>query len=126
MSTGPVPPPQVPPPQVPPPPVPPPPLRRNTGMLILAYLGLLALVPLLTEKDDPEVQWHAKHGLVLCVAFFGVSMMLFVASSVIWPLWLLQPPLSLAYLVVVVLGILKATNGQRLVLPGLSDLVDRF
>ena len=37
---------------------------NRTVMLILSYLGILALVPLLVEKDDPEVQWHAKHGLV--------------------------------------------------------------
>ena len=37
-------------------------------MIVLAYLWLLALVPLLVEKNDPEVQWHAKHGLVLMAA----------------------------------------------------------
>ena len=37
-------------------------------MIVLAYLWPLALVPLLVEKNDPEVQWHAKHGIVLMVA----------------------------------------------------------
>ncbi len=66
-------------PNVPPPPsyTPPPPpagmppggVSQNRGlMLALAYLGPLAIIPLVTEKDDPEVQWHAKHGLVLFVA----------------------------------------------------------
>ena len=41
--------------------------NRNV-MIVLSYLWLLALVPLLTEKDDKEVQWHAKHGIVLMVA----------------------------------------------------------
>ena len=41
----------------------------NRGvMIVLAYLWPLALVPLLVEKDDAEVQWHAKHGIVLMVA----------------------------------------------------------
>ena len=41
----------------------------NRGvMIVLAYLWPLALVPLLVEKQDAEVQWHAKHGLVLMVA----------------------------------------------------------
>ena len=54
---------------------PPPPLptggtqSSNRGvMIVLSYLWLLALVPLLVEKDDKEVQWHAKHGIVLMVA----------------------------------------------------------
>ena len=38
-------------------------------MIVLSYFGLLALIPLLVDKDDPEVQWHAKHGLVLTVAW---------------------------------------------------------
>ena len=41
----------------------------NRGvMIVLAYLWLLALVPLLFEKTDREVQWHAKHGIVLMIA----------------------------------------------------------
>ena len=62
----------------PPPPAPPPapaPSSSGTGgssnrglMIALSYLWLLALIPLLVEKDDAEVQWHAKHGLTLLVA----------------------------------------------------------
>src|SRR3954449_5072929 len=52
----------------------------NRGvMIVLAYLWPLALVPLLLEKNDAEVQWHAKHGLVLMIAelvlLFGYVMM---------------------------------------------------
>ena len=38
-------------------------------MLVLSYLGILALIPLLMKKDDTEVQWHAKNGLGLTVAW---------------------------------------------------------
>ncbi len=38
--------------------------NRNV-MIVLSYLWLLALIPLVVEKEDREVQWHAKHGLVL-------------------------------------------------------------
>ena len=41
----------------------------NRGMMIvLAYLWLLALVPLVVEKQDAEIQWHARNGIVLMVA----------------------------------------------------------
>ena len=52
--------------------------NRNV-MIVLSYLWLLALVPLLTEKDDKEVQWHAKHGIVLMVA----ELFLWIAISVV-------------------------------------------
>ena len=56
--------------------------NRNV-MILLSYLWLLALIPLLTEKDDKEVQWHAKHGLVLMVAELFLWI---VISIVIGPL----------------------------------------
>ena len=59
--------------------------NRNV-MIVLSYLWLLALVPLLTEKDDKEVQWHAKHGLVLMVAELFIWI---VFSIVLGPLGVL-------------------------------------
>ena len=49
--------------------------QNRTVMIVLAYLWLLALVPLLVEKEDAEVQWHAKNGLVLTavLALFWVA-----------------------------------------------------
>ena len=38
-------------------------------MLFLCYFGIFALIPLLTKKEDREVQWHAKNGLVLAIAW---------------------------------------------------------
>src|SRR5215469_5978975 len=38
---------------------------QDKVMLVLAYLGLLALIPLLTVNDSEFVKWHAKNGLVL-------------------------------------------------------------
>src|SRR5207237_342824 len=56
----------------PPPPPPPPPAGGGTApgsdrtlMVVLSYLWILALIPLLTKKDDKEVQWHAKNGLCI-------------------------------------------------------------
>ena len=45
--------------------------NRNV-MIVLSYLWLLALIPLVVEKEDQEVQWHAKHGLVLTVRRVGL------------------------------------------------------
>ena len=107
---------------------------NRTVMIVLAYLGLLALIPLLVEKDDSEVQWHAKHGLVLVAAEFIVMIALWILIMVITAisgglgciLGLLWPLFVLAVLVVHVLCIVKGLNGQRFLIPGLSDFADRF
>jgi uncharacterized membrane protein len=107
----------------------------NRGvMIVLAYLWPLALVPLLVEKNDPEVQWHAKHGLVLMIAelilLFGYIMMTSIVSLATLGLGCV---LSLflvfgwvAILALHVVAILKGVNGSRLIIPGLSDYANRL
>jgi uncharacterized membrane protein len=95
-------------------------------MLVLSYLGILALIPLLTEKNDGEVQWHAKNGLVLLVAYLVLMVGVVMASFVVGFIGMLQIPLWLGYLVVIILGITNALNGKRLVIPGLSEFTAKF
>src|SRR3954468_9065768 len=80
------------------PPPPPPPARgtdvvreQDKVMLILAYLGLLALVPLLTVNDSEYVRWHAKNGLVLTVGGGIAASILGRLPFIGWlavPIWL--------------------------------------
>ena len=103
-------------------------------MIVLSYLGLLALIPLLVEKDDKEVQWHAKHGLVLAVVEVAVMIGLMVIGGVLGAIsgglgcifGLLWPVFLLAILVVHILCIVKGLNGQRFLIPGISEYADRF
>ena len=107
----------------------------NKGiMIVLSYLWLLALVPLLVEKEDKEVQWHAKHGIVLMVAeivlWIAVTILTLVISSISGALGcvvsLLTFGLWLGILVVHVLCIVKGVNGQRFLIPGVSEYASRF
>ena len=103
-------------------------------MIVLAYLWPLALVPLLLEKGDAEVQWHAKHGIVLMLAelillFAYVATTMFVSLATLG----LGCALSIfivfgwvAVLAVHVVAILKGVNGTRLIIPGISDYANRF
>jgi uncharacterized membrane protein len=123
-------------PSYPPPPPPsytPPPAggasSNRTLMLVLAYLGILAIIPLVAEKNDREVQWHAKNGLVILVSEIALLVVFVILSHIpgVGCLTLFMfPLLSLIFLAVAVFGIIKAVNGQRLVIPGLSDFADRF
>ena len=103
--------------------------NRNV-MIVLSYLWLLALVPLLTEKDDKEVQWHAKHGLVLMVAelFLWIVISIVLGSMSIFGCigMLFTPLLALAQLGLHIMCIVKGINGQRLIVPGLSEFADKL
>lgn len=107
----------------------------NRGvMIVLAYLWPLALVPLLVEKQDPEVQWHAKHGLVLMIAelillaayVMMTSVITLAAISLGCVLSLVLVFAWVGVLAVHVVAILKGINGTRLIIPGISDYANRF
>ena len=132
------PPPPTPPPAEPPPSQESPPREvvsdNRSIMIVLSYLGLLALIPLLVDKDDKEVQWHAKHGLVLAVVEVAVMIGLMVIGGVLGAIsgglgcifGLLWPVFMVVILVVHILCIVKGLNGQRFLIPGISEYADRF
>ncbi len=119
------------PPQEPPPPEPPSSGgSNNTVMLVLAYFGILALIPLLTEKDDAEVQWHAKNGLCFTAAWIVLWIVLIIVGFVPVIGQIVGcgaiPLVFIGILVIHILAIVKATKGERLVLPFISDFVEKF
>lgn len=107
---------------------------NRTIWIVLSYLGLLALIPLLVEKEDSEVQWHAKHGLVLTVAEFAVFIGLWLVIMIVGAisgglgciLGLIWPVAMVAVLVLHIMCIVKGINGERFMVPGVSEFADRF
>src|SRR5438105_5486251 len=122
-------PPSTPPPggtYTPPPPPPAPPAggaapgSDRTLMVILSYLWILCLIPLLTKKDDNEVQWHAKNGLAILIAEIVVWVLFFVVGMVIRRILfagcgvaVIECIIWIGFLVVRVMAIIKGVNGQR-------------
>ena len=129
-----------PPPSYPPPPPPSSGMPGGTGyvspnrtiMIVLSYLWILALIPFLAEKEDREVQWHAKNGLLLT----GAELLLWVALSMLSVATaavdlgctgcMLQSILGIVLLVIRVVAIVKGVGGGRLHIPVLSDYTSRF
>jgi uncharacterized membrane protein len=107
---------------------------NRTMMIVLAYLWVLAFIPLLVEKQDTEVQWHAKHGLVLMAAELVLIAAYILMTSIIslatfglgCVLVLLLIFAWIGILGLHVAAILKGVNGGRLLLPGISEYADRF
>ena len=95
--------------------------NRNL-MIVLSYIWILFLIPLLVEKDDKEVQWHAKHGLVLSVVEFILQMVLSVTGIGCF----FAPFVFLAFLVIRLMAIVKGINGERFKVPVLSEYADKF
>lgn len=99
-------------------------VQNNKAMGILSYLGILVLIPLLAAKDSPFARYHANQGLVLLlceVGFSVASMILSVIFAFLGPLALLWTLVSwlvsLAFLALLILGIVNAAQGLCKELP---------
>lgn len=99
-------------------------------LLVLAYLALLGFIPLLAARHDREVRWHARNGLLLFAAVVSTG----VAATLIG---ILVPSLSclyavamlivsLLYVLVVILAVVKALEGERLMIPWISVHASRL
>jgi uncharacterized membrane protein len=117
----------------PPPPSGGPASSDRTLMVVLAYLWILALIPLIAKKEDREVQWHAKNGLVILGAEI-ILWILFTILGFIMPadmglgcgMATLQCVVWIAFLVVRIIAIVKGVNNQRFRVPVISDFADKF
>lgn len=102
------------------------PVGKNTLMAALAYVGPLIIVSYLAAKDDPFVKFHIKQGLVL----FVIEAALWVLSSFLWwffvQLWMVWQVVNLALLVLSILGIVNAVQGNEKELPLIGGFSKHF
>jgi uncharacterized membrane protein len=103
-------------------------------MIVLSYLGILALIPLLMKKDDPDVQWHAKNGLAL----FGAEVICWIALTILGiilsrvfsalscGIGLVQCAVWIGFLALSVLCIVKGVGGQRFRIPVVTDMAEKM
>ena len=99
-------------------------IEQNKVMAVLAYIGPLVLVPILAAKDSKFAKFHANQGLTLFICSFVYCIAVFIISFILYSIsdWLgffvhILRLLNLAFLVLAVLGIINAVNGQAKELP---------
>ena len=101
-------------------------VRQNKVMAILAYFGILVLVPVFAAKESKYARFHANQGFVLfiCEAAYGVvySILNSIITAIHIPF--LSFVLSLVYVaffVFSILGIIHAAKGESKKLPVIGD-----
>ncbi len=97
---------------------------NNKAMGILAYLGILVLVPIFAAKDSPFARFHANQGLVLAisqvaywVAYAILSFILAFIPVIGWILILILSFEWIFWIVLAIMGIVNAAGGHMKPLP---------
>lgn len=110
-------------PMNPPAPVPQPPASTNAGMAILAYLGILIVIPFLTDaKNDPFVKFHIKQGLALIISEV-VGTFIYVIPFLGWVAGF---ALLIFNLAMTITGIINAASGKQKELPIIGVIARNF
>ena len=99
--------------------------QMKKGMAILAYFGILFLIPLFAAKKDPFARYHTNQGLVLFIFMVIFNVLSNVLTSIlieISPMLVLIVSgvfgiLTLLLCIFALIGIIRAAKGQMKPLP---------
>ncbi|OXM87750.1 DUF4870 domain-containing protein [Paenibacillus rigui] len=86
--------------------------KNNKVVAALGYI--LFLIPLLLAKDSRFAMYHANQGLLLLIVSVIAN---FVLGLIPVIGWILLPIANLALLIMAILGIVRAVNGETKPLP---------
>ena len=99
-------------------------------MLVLSYLAFFGFIPLIAGKRDREVRWHAANGLLLFAAVVAIGIIATVIGILVPTLSCVYPIVMFAvlivYTIIAILAVVKALNGERLIVPVISRYAARF
>lgn len=88
-------------------------IQENKVYAILAYLGILFLVPLLAAKDSPFARYHTNQGVLLFIAGIICNMLAIVPILG----WIAAVIGNIIILVFRIIGIINAFKGEAKELP---------
>ncbi len=101
-------------------------VQNNKVFAILAYFGILVLVPILAAKESKFARFHANQGLVLCICEVAWGIISYIISYLLavsfsWALLGLWGVISwlvyIGFLVFAIIGIVNAAQGSTKPLP---------
>lgn len=104
--------------------------KENKVVLILAYLGILFFLPLVSCPDSKIGRFHANQGLLLLLTSIAGQIAVSILSAVIlaisWRLWAVVSVLAwvwaLAMLALMIIGMINANKGQQKPLPVIGGI----
>ena len=87
-------------------------ISANKAMAILAYFGILVLIPIFAAKESKFARFHANQGLLLFICCM-ICVILGYIPIVKWFVWIID----IAIFVFAIMGIVNAAKGEVKQLP---------
>lgn len=104
-------------------------IAQNKAMGILAYIGILVLVPIFAAKNSKWARWHANRGLVLLICELAIGFTLGLLGYIPYVgivFRILEWLVYLAFAGLVVFGIVTAAKGKAKDFPLVGGLIAKI
>lgn len=101
-------------------------IEENKVVAAIGYLWILCLVPLLAKKDSKFAQHHGKQGLVLTVVSVIMWVVGFILAFIPVIGWIILFACWITIIVLAVLGIINALNGNFWEMPILGEYAKKI
>ena len=92
-------------------------INSNKVMGVLAYLGILLLIPLLAAKDSPFARFHTNQGLIVLILGIAVGIVNMILGWIPVVGGIIGWILSICLFIFAVLGIVNVVQGKAKDLP---------
>ena len=99
-------------------------IQKNTFMAILAYFGILVLIPIFAAKDSKFARFHSNQGLILLIVailyYVVYTILCTIILAISWKLIWLTSIIGLVGLIFLfwfIAGIINAAQGKAKELP---------
>lgn len=97
-------------------------VQKHKLVAAIGYISVLCLVPLFTARESKFAQFHGKQGLAL----FLVAIVVAIMQQIMPTLWPILALCNLGLLVLSVMGLIKAAEGQYWELPIFGELAKKL
>ncbi len=104
-------------------------------MAILAYIGILFVIPLFTSKTNKFVMFHVEQGIALFISWFAVRIIFIFLDPIFYKMISVTIPcggsiigslVSLFLFILMIMGILNAAGGKVQSLPIIGSFGEKF
>ena len=97
-------------------------VEENKIFAILAYIGILVLIPILAAPKSKFARYHSNQGLILLIVDIIAGVMGGLLGLIPYVGCVFGLILGVACLIFMILGIINAVNGEEKPLPVIGNL----
>lgn len=101
-------------------------VEKTKVVAAIGYISILCFIPLLLERDSKYAQFHAKQGIVLLVVEVAIFLLSGVLAFIPVLGWLVLMILNISVVVLAIMGIIKALDGELWEMPVLGQYAKKI